>query len=294
MWHTQVAVLGLLGSLATALPQNSPRSQAARVPTVFIAGDSTTAPLGSGTGTQGWGEYLKYSLGSNAKVNNSAVAGRSTRSYTREGRFAGIAAAMQPGDWVIIEFGINDGGSGVPVNGSTSTTGDKGRAVCPGMGNEICTVVYGGVVEQVKTFPTYVKAAARTFLSRGAAGIIIAEQLPRDTWQTGTFKYTPTVFSWYDWTTVSQLGGPAANVYYVQHGSYAAQAQKLLGYATVEANYPNDHTHTSPFLADVHSKAFAMGLKCGTSPLKNLVVNATTQIQETVGPCIPHNSTLPV
>ena len=40
-------------------------------------------------------------------------------------------------------------------------------------------------------------------------------------------------------------------MYFVQHGSYAAQAQKLLGKEVVDEEYPMDHTHTAPFLADV-------------------------------------------
>ena len=39
----------------------------------------------------------------------------------------------------MIEFGIND--TGAPRNGSTSTTGDKGRADCPGAGNQTCITV---------------------------------------------------------------------------------------------------------------------------------------------------------
>ena len=50
-----------------------------------------------------------------------------------------------------------------------------------------------------------------------------------------------------------ELGGPASNVFFVQHGAYAAQAQQLLGKAVVDANYPMDNTHTAPFLADVVS-----------------------------------------
>lgn len=50
-----------------------------------------------------------------------------------------------------------------------------------------------------------------------------------------------------------ELGGPASNVFFVQHGAYAAQAQRLLGKDIVDANYPMDHTHTAPFLADVVS-----------------------------------------
>lgn len=133
---------------------------------------------------------------------------------------------------------------------------------------------------------------------------------------------------------VQELGGPAAKVYFVQHGSYAAQAQRLLGADVVDANYPMDHTHTAPFLADVvrfiislfqecqylisslgrkqrtrtrtrtkltghhrciqHSQAFVLGLKCGTSPLANLVVNATARIEQLRGPCLSANDTLPI
>lgn len=113
------------------------------VPTIWIAGDSTTAPGGGGNGTEGWGQYLQYSFGSHARVNNSAKAGRSARSFTREGRFDHIFDGLQSGDWVIIEFGINDGiNGGVPINGSTSTTGDKGRASCPGSGNQTCILTF--------------------------------------------------------------------------------------------------------------------------------------------------------
>jgi hypothetical protein len=51
--------------------------------------------------------------------------------------------------------------------------------------------------------------------------------------------------------SVLELGGPSSHVYFVQHGSYAAQAQKLLGKEVVDKEYPMDHTHTAPFLADV-------------------------------------------
>lgn len=35
------------------------------------------------------------------------------------------------------------------------------------------------------------------------------------------------------------------------HGEYAAQAMTKLGTATVNAHYPNDHTHTDAFMANV-------------------------------------------
>ncbi|KAF9695504.1 hypothetical protein EKO04_006457 [Ascochyta lentis] len=264
----------------------------ANVPTIWLAGDSTTAPDGGHNGTEGWGQYLKYSFGDRAFVNNSAYAGRSARSFTREGRFNRIAQALQPGDWVVIEFGIND--AGAPQNASTSTTGDKGRADCPGAGNQTCTVVFNNATEVVQTFPTYVKAAARNFLDLGAAGIVIAEQLPTNVWESGNYLYRSPVFAYYNMLATLELGGPPSKVFFVQHGSYAAQAQRLLGKTIVDTNYPMDHTHTAPFLADVHSQAFVLGLKCGTSPLASLVVNATARIEQARGPCLPANATIPI
>lgn len=58
--------------------------------------------------------------------------------------------------------------------------------------------------------------------------------------------------------SVLELGGPADHVYYMQHGKYAAQAQKILGAEIVDADYPMDHTHTAPFLADVVCYTFSI------------------------------------
>jgi rhamnogalacturonan acetylesterase len=72
--------------------------------------------------------------------NNKEIALTCNQKFTREGRFDRIAQAIQPGDWVIIEFGINDAAK--LTNGSTSSTGDKGRPPCPGVGDETCTVTF--------------------------------------------------------------------------------------------------------------------------------------------------------
>lgn len=92
----------------------------------------------------------------------------------------------------------------------------------------------------------------------------------------------------------SQLGGPAKGAYFVPHGEYAAQAMQNLGATTVDANYPNDHTHTAPYLADVMAKAFVLGLKCGTSALSGLAINSTASLTSTfLGPCVTgFNSTV--
>lgn len=109
---------------------------ATRIPTVYLCGDSTMAEGGGGSGTQGWGPYLQYSLSpSVAVVNNQAIGGRSARSFSREGRFNTVIGLVQPGDWVVIEFGHNDGGSLTPT--------DNGRTDCFGDGTQTCQTTYG-------------------------------------------------------------------------------------------------------------------------------------------------------
>jgi rhamnogalacturonan acetylesterase len=70
---------------------------------------------------------------------------------------------------------------------------------------------------------------------------------------------------------------------------------KNLGATTVNANYPNDHTHTGPYLADTMAKAFALGLKCGTSGLGEAIINSTSSMTSTtLGSCISFNSSVPI
>jgi rhamnogalacturonan acetylesterase len=126
----------------------------------------------------GWGEYVTPYT--SLTVSNQAIAGRSARSYNREGRFNAIADVVQSGDWVIIEFGHNDGGSLTPT--------DNGRTDCSGTGNETCSTTYNGVAETVLTFGAYIEAATKKYLAKGA-NVIISSQTPNNPWETGSYVY---------------------------------------------------------------------------------------------------------
>jgi rhamnogalacturonan acetylesterase len=68
-----------------------------------------------------------------------------------------------------------------------------------------------------------------------------------------------------------------------------------MGKETADANFPMDNTHTSPWLADTFSKAFVLGVKCGTSHFQTFVVNATSRLEgELMGTCAQVNITLPI
>lgn len=194
-------------------------------------------------------------------VSNEAIAGRSARSYTREGRFAAIADEVQSGDWVIIEFGHNDGGSLTPT--------DNGRTDCSGTGDETCSTTYDGVAETVLTFPAYLENAANTFTALGA-NVLISSQTPNNPWETGSYVYSPSRFVEY-----AQLAAETAGVSYVDHGAYVAAMFETLGADVVDAYFPIDHTHTSPAGALVVAQAFFKAVVCGSVGLKS-ALNTTS------------------
>ncbi|KAF2088885.1 carbohydrate esterase family 12 protein [Saccharata proteae CBS 121410] len=251
------ATLMVLYSLTRAAPTAS-------TSTVYLAGDSTMAPGGGGNGTQGWGEYLAYSL--SIPVINKAIGGRSARSFSDEGRFTAIADLVVAGDIVVIEFGHNDGGS--------LTTTDNGRTDCYGSGNETCTTPDGLVVQ---TFPTYITAAGKLMTAKGAT-VIVSSQTPDNPWETGTFVYTPNRFAEYAEISAENIGDGAS---FVDHGQYTANRFEVLGEETVDLFYPMDHTHTSPEGADVVQRAFVKAIVCGGNGLAAYVVNGTVE-----GECI--------
>lgn len=116
-------------------------AQYASAQTVYLAGDSTMAKGGGGSGTEGklarfypayvelivvlhsgWGQFLGQFL--TIPVVNDAVAGTSARSYSDLGFFATLINKVEKSDYVIIEFGHNDATSGAIDNGQQDAVGD--------------------------------------------------------------------------------------------------------------------------------------------------------------------------
>jgi lysophospholipase L1-like esterase len=99
-----------------------------KIITIWLIGDSTMADYASYEEDymsrrypqMGWGmmfhhftikDSLKLITAMNADsavIDNRARGGRSTRSFFEEGRWDKVYSAVQPGDWVLIQFGHND------------------------------------------------------------------------------------------------------------------------------------------------------------------------------------------
>ncbi|MBP8934637.1 MAG: rhamnogalacturonan acetylesterase, partial [Prevotella sp.] len=94
-------------------------------PVVWFTGDSTVKNTDKdkngmwGLGSQAYTVFDKNKI----TCYNAAQAGRSTRTYLNEGRWDKVYNALQPGDYVFIQFGHND------IGGINT---DKERGVIPG------------------------------------------------------------------------------------------------------------------------------------------------------------------
>ncbi len=77
---------------------------------IFVAGDSTAQTYRESAAPQaGWGQMLGLFFNDGVTVENRAMAGRSLKSFYDDGRWDAILNDAQPGDYVIIQFGHNDG-----------------------------------------------------------------------------------------------------------------------------------------------------------------------------------------
>ena len=78
--------------------------------TIHLMGDSTMAEkdLKGGNPERGWGMMFQNFVDSTFRVVNYAQNGRSTKSFIDRGLWDKVYNALQPGDYVFIQFGHND------------------------------------------------------------------------------------------------------------------------------------------------------------------------------------------
>jgi len=76
---------------------------------IYIAGDSTAQSYDTTkTVMRGWAQMLPLYFDEKINIVNKAKAGRSTKSFIKEGRWQSILDSIKPNDYVIIQFGHND------------------------------------------------------------------------------------------------------------------------------------------------------------------------------------------
>ncbi|MCR4583575.1 MAG: rhamnogalacturonan acetylesterase [Prevotella sp.] len=233
-------------------------------PVVFITGDSTVKNKDKDKdGMWGWGSQAGI-IFDPAKITweNVAMAGRSTKTYLREGRWERVYNALKPGDFVLIQFGHNDI---CPINDK------KGRGVIPGT-KDTCHVYKmeaDGSYEVAYSFGWYLKKFIDDVREKGATPILLS-LTPRNEWPGGKIERRNDSYGkWYR-EVVEQTGVEFVDVHNIsgdfldkKFASKSAEKSK----AKASKYFNHDHTHTSLMGAQMNARSVAKGLRANNSPL---------------------------
>ncbi len=215
-------------------------------PTIFVVGDSTAR--NNANGARGWGDpFSAYFDPAKVTVRNEAAGGRSTRTYTAEGRWDNVLKDLKAGDFVLIQMGHNDGG---PVGSG------KDRASLSGLGEETQEVVKpDGSKEIVHTYGWYLRKFVTEAKAKGAMPILMSLTV-RNLWKDGKVRRDNGGFA--QWTKET---AEAQNVPFVDVTNIIADRYDAMGEDAVKAMFGPDYVHTSPTGADLNAASVVAGLK---------------------------------
>lgn len=249
----------LIGLLSGADPEKPNKSNPGYSrkncrPVVFVIGDSTVKNgRGDGSNKQwGWGSLFWQQFDTTLiSVENHALGGRSSRTFIGEGLWDKVLAAVQPGDYVLIQFGHNDAG---PLN-----TG-RARAVLRGNGDQDTTVVMeaDGKEMTIHTFGWYMRKYAADVKDKKATPILMSH-IPRNQWLTSdSLQVRRNADSFGSWTRDAAL---QAGVPFIDLNARIADKYDQLGKTVVPRLFQGDHTHTSLEGAILNAITVAEGIE---------------------------------
>lgn len=214
------------------------------LPAVFVIGDSTA----SNADRRGWADpFADYFDSTKINILNRARAGRSSRTFFTEGLWDRVRADVKAGDFVLIQFGHNDGGP---------PDKDRARGSLPGIGDESKDFTLpNGREETVHTFGWYLRHFIADTKAKGATPIVLSLTV-RNIWKDGHVERGSGQFG--RW---SAEVAKAEGVAFIDVTNAIADRYDTMGEPAVKALFPQDHTHTSPAGADLNASLVVASLR---------------------------------
>ena len=238
----------------------NPEIRLPRKRNIFLIGDSTVANNGQ-DGKTGWGVYFSQHVDTTRiTVYNKARGGRSSRTFRYEGLWDAVKEQLEPGDFVLMQFGHNDGGN---------IDKAKYRGSIKGMGDEIQEVKRDSSgVETVHSYGWYIKQYIKETKEAGATPIVLS-MIPRNDWSNGKVDRASTGYGGWAREAAEQAGG-----YFLDLNDAVAQKYEELGKEQVNKFFPDDHTHTNKAGAELNASIVAKLLKgLRDSELRDYIIN---------------------
>ena len=221
-------------------------------PVFYIIGDSTVRNGdGSGKNQQwGWGSFIaNYFDTTKMGVQNHAIGGRSSRTFITEGRWNRILETLKKDDYVIMQFGHNDGG---PLDDTS-----RARGTIKGIGED-SVATYNPirkVNEVVHSFGWYMRKYIRDTKERGAIAIVCSP-IPRNDWKDGKVIRSSESYSKWAEQVAKEEGA-----YFINLNNDIALKYESMGPEAVKPFFPVDHTHTNLDGAKLNAQIVIEGVR---------------------------------
>lgn len=221
-------------------------------PVFYIIGDSTVRNGdGSGKNQQwGWGSFMADHFDTTKiSLRNHAIGGRSSRTFITEGRWEKILVNLKKGDYVIMQFGHNDGG---PLDDTA-----RARGTIRGIGEE-SKEIYNPIQkkqEVVHSYGWYMRKYIRECKEKGAIPIVCSP-IPRNDWKDG--KVVRSGESYGKW---SQQVAQEEGAFFIDLNNLVAARYEAMGAEKVKPFFPVDHTHTNIDGAKLNTEIVVAALK---------------------------------
>lgn len=244
-----VLPLAALAADATALASTAADTPPPPLPTLHLIGDST---LKSNPPLRGWADEVApfFDL-SKIHVTNHAIGGRSSKTFTHEGRWQKVADVLRPGDFVVAQFGHND-------RYRYDDPAAKGRPSLHGIGEETGELTKpDGTVETVHTFGWYMRRYVADTRAAGATPILCS-MVPHKKWTRDGKIQLPYRELHVAWTRHSAA---TAGAWFIDLNLIAARELEQIGPGpAADALYGDAATHSSPEGARFNARCFVAGL----------------------------------
>ena len=247
------------------LPLELPKEKFVREkgkPVVFFTGDSTVKNEDKDDNSMwGWGS-VAHTVFNTKKCTlvNAAMAGRSARTFMEEGRWEKVYNSIEPGDYVLIQFGHNDMGD---------IAGGKARADigCVKDSSHVYRLAKDRTYKVVYSYGWYLRKFVDDVREKGGNPVIVS-MTPRNEWPGGKMERRPGSCATWAKEVAEELGVPFVDM----HNLTADYLDRKAGSKEAAAKYyKRDHTHTSRLGAELNAKMFRKGIKKTDSGLKKLV-----------------------